>query len=754
MSSRGRSEYKYGEEDRKSVYRRQGLEALFTYTPFKIIYMTKDAFVMSFWCPSGFKCYYHDQVTEVSSLLGDLSKLSQFRSKLKQLKELWSVGKIDEVLVEDHNVNLYRVFKALKISKNSDCYVLLVHSKVHDYLTGSLTESILKEYLKKHGKRVLAEFSYASLNESPAFCRLGLVLITHRKRCPLEEVCPFKHPRGSVKPCTHFITRYQESYFSIYKVMPIIAIKISVRDDVNEVPILALSYGSKPLMTLYYVSPVDVIAYYEGIYFKPKKYEAPFVFLPFRNTLGVRLFSTSSLKIKFDDATLDGLIKSVMQSGQNRLKNWLLFKARLLKYVGIEGSRVRRLKGLIPWLKMENIVMNAIKEGRVEYLYDFVNNNFVNKDLDDDDRRLLKFILVHSLAHVILQSLLRYTGLGERELSYIIELEDNSIILYVFEAVSGGYGFLRQLSEEPQKLYDIILESLIAMGGEELKTYCTTEVKYDSLERLLNDLDRLGQQGGSDKKFMDTINKLKLLIESLWELYSKLGINLHAHTLYFSLAKLIPGRYKEKLEDIADRLLALFYAFDGNVGCGFLEEGCTLGPFIEPISISYSLLEFLGSKADKFKAPPTLRVKAGTLLRRWLPTAIREVKIATSNINVYSDLTQMLRESCGKGVKIKILLGKNAVNDKYSIDSVDMLLKDLGSCVQVRLNEGLHAKMIVIDDIVVIHGSFNLTKSGLEDNIEEVSLTLEPEMVKKLSSEFDELWDKASPVNSGNDLRR
>jgi hypothetical protein len=753
MSSRERNEHRYGEMYKRDVYRRQGFEALYTYTPFKMIYVARDAFVMSFWCPSGFKCYYHDQVTEVSGLLNDLSEFSQFKSKLKQLKELWSVRKIDEVLVEDHNVHLYREFRALEISKNSDWYVLLVHSKVHDYLIGSLTESNLKEYLEKR-RCVLAEFSYASLNESPAFCRLGLVLITHRKRCPLEEACPLKHPRSSVKPCTHFITRYQESYFSIYKVMPIIAIKISVRDDVNEIPILALSYDSKPLMVLYYVSPVDVIAYYEGIYFKPKKYGAPLAFLPFRNTLGVRLFSTSSLKIKFDDATLDGLIESVMRSGQKELKNWLLFKARLLKYVGIEGSRIRRLRGLRPWLKMENIIMNGIEDGRVEYLYDFVNNNFINRSLDDDDRRLLKFILVHSLAHVILQSLLEYTGLSERELSYIIELGDNSITLYVFEAVSGGYGFLRQLSEEPQKLHDMILESLIAMGRGEPKTYCTAEVRYDPLERLLNDLGRLGQQGGSDKKFMNTINKLELLIKSLWELYSKLGINLHAHTLYFSLTKLIPGRYKEKLEDIAGRLLTLFYAFDGNVGCGFLEEGCTLGPFIEPISISYSLLEFLGSKADKFKSPPTLRVKAGTLLRRWLPTAIREVKIATSNINVYSDLTRMLRESCGKGAKIKILLGKNAVNDKYSIDSVDMLLKDLGSCVHVRLNEGLHAKMIVIDDIVVIHGSFNLTKSGLEDNIEEVSLTIEPEKVKKLSSEFDELWDKASPVNSGNDLRR
>jgi len=753
MFSRGRNEYRHGEMYRRDVYRRRGFEALFTYTPFKIIYVTKDAFVMSFWCPSGFKCYYHDQVTDVSSLLDDLSKFSQFRSILKQLKELWSVRKIDEVPVEDHNVHLYREFRALEISKNSDWYVLLVHSKIHDYLTGSLTESDLKKHLEKYRKCVLAEISYASLNESSAFCRLGLVLITHRKRCPLEGVCPFKRPQRSVKPCIHFITRYQESYSSIYKVMPSIAIKMNRRDDTNEIPILALSYDSKPLMILYYVSPVDVIAYYEGIYFRPKRYGAPLAFLSFRNTLGVRLFSTSSLKIKFDDATLDGLIESVMQSGQNRLKNWLLFKARLLKYVGIEGSRVRRSKGLRPWLKMESIVLNGIEDGRVEYLYNFVNNNFINRSLDDDDRRSLRFILVHSLAHVILQSLLEYTGLSERELSYIIDLEDNT--LYVFEAVSGGYGFLRQLSEEPQKLHDIILESLIAMGREELKTFCTTEVKYDSLERLLNDLGRLGQQSGeSDKRFMNTINKLELLIKSLWQLYSKLEINLHAHTLYFSLTKLIPGKYKEKLEDIADRLLALFHAFDGNVGCGFLEEGCTLGPFIEPISISYSFLEFLGSRADKFKAPPTLGVKAGTLLRRWLPMAIREVKIATSNINVYSDLTRMLRESCEKDVKIKILLGKNAVNDKYSIDSVDMLLKDLGSCVQVRLNEGLHAKMVVIDDIIVIHGSFNLTKSGLEDNIEEVSLTLEPEKVKKLSSEFDELWDKASPVNSGNDLRR
>jgi len=60
----------------------------------------------------------------------------------------------------------------------------------------------------------------------------------------------------------------------------------------------------------------------------------------------------------------------------------------------------------------------------------------------------------------------------------------------------------------------------------------------------------------------------------------------------------------------------------------------------------------------------------------------------------------------------------------------------------------MHAKSWLIDNRVFITGSCNLTHNGLENNREQMIRTTVPSVIAKAASEFQALWEVASPVHS------
>lgn len=52
----------------------------------------------------------------------------------------------------------------------------------------------------------------------------------------------------------------------------------------------------------------------------------------------------------------------------------------------------------------------------------------------------------------------------------------------------------------------------------------------------------------------------------------------------------------------------------------------------------------------------------------------------------------------------------------------------------------MHHKFVVIDDALVINGSYNWTKGARYDNREDLTLTNSPQAVQGFKDEFEKLW--------------
>lgn len=52
----------------------------------------------------------------------------------------------------------------------------------------------------------------------------------------------------------------------------------------------------------------------------------------------------------------------------------------------------------------------------------------------------------------------------------------------------------------------------------------------------------------------------------------------------------------------------------------------------------------------------------------------------------------------------------------------------------------MHNKFVIVDDALVVNGSYNWTKGARFDNRENLTLTNAPKAVQEFKAEFEKLW--------------
>lgn len=128
----------------------------------------------------------------------------------------------------------------------------------------------------------------------------------------------------------------------------------------------------------------------------------------------------------------------------------------------------------------------------------------------------------------------------------------------------------------------------------------------------------------------------------------------------------------------------------------------------------------------------------------------REIDNATKAIEVavYAftsrPLAQALVDAHNRGVKIRIIVEPSNASSAYS--KATYLINN-GIEVKTKRGAGLmHHKFAVIDDTVLITGSFNWTASAEADNDENILLLKGfPATCKSFQREFSRLWDESEP---------
>jgi phosphatidylserine/phosphatidylglycerophosphate/cardiolipin synthase-like enzyme len=131
-----------------------------------------------------------------------------------------------------------------------------------------------------------------------------------------------------------------------------------------------------------------------------------------------------------------------------------------------------------------------------------------------------------------------------------------------------------------------------------------------------------------------------------------------------------------------------------------------------------------------------------------LSQAQKEVLICSPWITYLVDeLSNLNRKGNGKKIKLKVItrLVKEDIDGGITdLDKLRVLEKNFGA--EIRYNNNLHAKMIIIDNSIAIISSANLTKKGLNVNYEAGVSVKDKNMIEKSSLFFNDVWEKSEPL--------
>ena len=120
------------------------------------------------------------------------------------------------------------------------------------------------------------------------------------------------------------------------------------------------------------------------------------------------------------------------------------------------------------------------------------------------------------------------------------------------------------------------------------------------------------------------------------------------------------------------------------------------------------------------------------------------------------DYTQAIPPGFERPVQGRLLMDEGYFLGRQASKQLDCVQQFLHSGVPVRKfrlgGSGfaiLHTKSIVIDDIIFVSGSLNLTNNGETNNTEEMIATFGPSVVRQRKATFERHWndERATPVD-------
>lgn len=129
-------------------------------------------------------------------------------------------------------------------------------------------------------------------------------------------------------------------------------------------------------------------------------------------------------------------------------------------------------------------------------------------------------------------------------------------------------------------------------------------------------------------------------------------------------------------------------------------------------------------------------------LQNYLTYARKSLKIAVSWFTNYS-LFKQLKQMANDGIKIQMIINNDLINNGgYCLNFNELIINENVELSLVECPHLLHHKFVIIDDNLLITGSYNWTRfSG--KNYENMVVINDEVIIEQFSNEFDELVEKA-----------
>ena len=129
-----------------------------------------------------------------------------------------------------------------------------------------------------------------------------------------------------------------------------------------------------------------------------------------------------------------------------------------------------------------------------------------------------------------------------------------------------------------------------------------------------------------------------------------------------------------------------------------------------------------------------------------IENAKNEILISTASLSpiTIEYLEKLLKEN--ERLKVKIIATSEFETQKHkqAIEKLKRLIKSVER-IKARLFDKIHAKGILIDNLVLIKGSFNFTKKGFEINVENLDIEYNPQEIQKFRKGYIKVWNMAKP---------
>ncbi|PVZ63474.1 phospholipase D-like domain-containing protein [Pelagibaculum spongiae] len=153
------------------------------------------------------------------------------------------------------------------------------------------------------------------------------------------------------------------------------------------------------------------------------------------------------------------------------------------------------------------------------------------------------------------------------------------------------------------------------------------------------------------------------------------------------------------------------------------------------------VVKTIDKAASKTEISPTVDFSPGqNCLKRLIETLSNARASLDICVFTISDdrITDAILKAHQRGVQVRVITDNDKANDR---GSDVFFLKEQG--VPVRLDETpwhMHHKFALVDDALLVNGSFNWTRTASEKNQENLVITGHTKLVSEFKKQFDYLW--------------
>ena len=573
-----------------------------------------------------------------------------------------------------------------------------------------------------------------------SYCRWGL-MVTSRQNlnvCRFND-CLLRQECGGTR---YFCgPPFTSSYFKLFKVYPIIRREVSepaVPPRVHEIlENLLKIFTFKG--SIFRVGVVGCTMLTSG----SEMTHSPTFW--FRKGMGYRI-NTRGLLLAFNRRILLELVEDALTD--DAVYRWIVLKYLMSKkYFRPLGDLNLRLAETF----MASLMTGRAIRGAINTVREFerlIERKRIKPEVWEEILRFALEVFLHTFSHLIYEILVDKLQTSNDNLTiYYTDDEDrNFALIYIIENAEDGIGLTETIDSFINVLgaKNFMIELLwraiqIARGCE----VAGSRYRLSAINALNESLRKV------DKSTADAIREIMQdLKDWLDTMESKYGVYPPIDLVRYVLISYHP-RSNELLTDEQKRSLlnelivsVVPYCWDGCYLCVRLERGCNLDPYRQMVLVSRSLLLKI---CEKLLSMLNSRVSVGT----GFEDVLDEIKSAQSELRISSPwlsqsvLEKFLEELLERGVRVKMLTKFPEVGEKYhreALEYINCLRERFPDLLEVKLLDNLHAKLVIVDDKLLVTGSMNLTESGIHRNIEVVLRVREKDAINEAIEQFERLW--------------